>query len=612
MSSNNYGPHNSYDEESQACTQGTSFSLYHHQQQPLIDVSGSRTHHLHRPSDENLPVSPMKREYAPQYRRPYAPSYKRLTDSPAGQDPSLQNNIMQRPYMSYHQDHHDTDIGLKRKVESLERENLVLSTKLETMSNAFRAVMDTLPELLLVANPLGHAVSMISSSQSRPASVKLAKPVRIHIADEASNPLVRFWKKANWKTYMKERQSTSNMKLIANNYLEDKNGWPVSNERADAMRSHAQGLWITIFKAQVTPPTWGTANAEANVKKEDDEDDVILVMKLKKRGNAGEPPKKRAKVDRTISAPTLLQVIDKGHPSTTPSPLQITNEDHISATPSMLPTTNEGQPSATPSTLQIITDNPSTKSSALHTTNEGRSSTIPSALQTSVEVKPADNLVAQNGIDAAPVVTTSTDVPQLAANTTRPFTASLLFYDTLMCIDNLAFDLQIKRVLSSARPPNIPGSESGRGQSPSTAPLTLQTSLGGQSTHDQRSPRLPAAAVSTVPKDPPTGHDLQEVKRSSGKVMVPSGSLKTPWLVPYKVDLVTCDRVSQNPRNFAAIEWCRDNPGGLAAAFSAYWDALKATTEAEPFNKLSRDHAKKKVVPQKNTTGSRNTRSQAS
>ncbi|KAF8150963.1 hypothetical protein B0H34DRAFT_862483 [Crassisporium funariophilum] len=142
------------------------------------------------------------------------------------------------------------------------------------------------------------------------------------------------------------------------------------------------------------------------------------------------------------------------------------------------------------------------------------------------------------------------------------------------------------------------------------APLTLQTSSGGQSTHNQRSPRLPAAAVSTVPEDPPTGHDLQEVsieplchannasealkvKRSSGKVMVPSGSLKTP-------------------RNFAAIEWCQDNPGGSAAAFSAYWDALKATTEAEPFNKLSWDHAKKKVVPQKNTTGSRNTRSQAS
>jgi len=130
-------------------------------------------------------------------------------------------------------------------------------------SHAFKAVTNALPSLWEVANPWNQSNNSSSTPTLAVRPIKFVIPTAVYSTlEKADYPDVCFWTMTAWRDYVKERKSTSSSKKIANHYLETENGDPVSPERLEAFCSQAQSLWIAIFRAHMTPHTWGTAHSD--------------------------------------------------------------------------------------------------------------------------------------------------------------------------------------------------------------------------------------------------------------------------------------------------------------------------------------------------------------
>ncbi|KDR68830.1 hypothetical protein GALMADRAFT_145865 [Galerina marginata CBS 339.88] len=116
-------------------------------------------------------------------------------------------------------------------------------------NNTFTAVVNAVPSLLHVANPLRqdlptHTPDLVQQSNTN-ATRMVAAPTTAPLS-QADHPSVRFWTQADWKTRLKNRSGFSNVDPVNHSaYLEDEEGEPLRNSKTH-------------------PTTWGEVTAEAD------------------------------------------------------------------------------------------------------------------------------------------------------------------------------------------------------------------------------------------------------------------------------------------------------------------------------------------------------------
>ncbi|KIM36422.1 hypothetical protein M413DRAFT_31660 [Hebeloma cylindrosporum] len=148
--------------------------------------------------------------------------------------------------------------NMARELEEAKQTILILQTKLDTISQAFSAVVGAVPSLLHVANPLGQKVPL----ESRDGSHLVIQKQRMAPLDHANYPSIKFWHDSEWRSYCKEMKAAASDKSIVSDYMEDEHGRPVSSERASEIREVASTLWFEMVEKGRAPPKWSEAAAD--------------------------------------------------------------------------------------------------------------------------------------------------------------------------------------------------------------------------------------------------------------------------------------------------------------------------------------------------------------
>ncbi|KAF8150810.1 hypothetical protein B0H34DRAFT_801735 [Crassisporium funariophilum] len=81
--------------------------------------------------------------------------------------------------------------------------------------------------------------------------------------EQKEYPKVRFWDLPAWRVFLKQKASTTGSDTpIANHYLEDQHGVPVSNLRGDAIQAAATSIWHGFHELGRAPGVWGLCPQE--------------------------------------------------------------------------------------------------------------------------------------------------------------------------------------------------------------------------------------------------------------------------------------------------------------------------------------------------------------
>jgi hypothetical protein len=95
----------------------------------------------------------------------------------------------------------------------------------------------------------------VELTSARMTKKVLDVPAPLEQLDVGKYPYVKFWHSSDW-THFKSKKSDVGMPFHKLQFMEDKNGKPVSPERLVKMTKTAKELWNELYSTRSDPATW--------------------------------------------------------------------------------------------------------------------------------------------------------------------------------------------------------------------------------------------------------------------------------------------------------------------------------------------------------------------